>query len=246
MFRLLLIEDDVDSLEILQLLLQTGGFAVVGVPSKAEAVRELERGAFDLVLADLLVGSNEIESAWNAIAELAALARPALVGLITGWPVSDELAAKHGVAFVLQKPCMRDTLFGQLARSLGIPALTTDQQTTVEAYFGALERQEYETLAELCTDDVVYQLPGSDGRFAQEIHGRSAFLQFTNETFKTFAAPRFEVSAIRPLPSGALVEYVGHWNQANEDHEMPGAVMFELKDDRISRIAVRVNTDKLA
>jgi CheY-like chemotaxis protein len=243
--RILLIEDESDSLEMLTLLLQSAGFEVVGVPSKAAAIHALHQRAFDLVLADLMIGAANVERAWKAVDELVALARPALVGLITGWPASDEDAAAHRVAFVLQKPCGRETLFGQLAAALKLPPLTSTQMSMVQAYFDALEHREYQKLREICTDDVIYQLPGTDARFAQEIRGRDAFVQFTDQTFKDFQSPHFEVSAIRPLPSGAMVEYVGHWNEADQERAIPGAVMFELRDDRISRIAVRVNTDEL-
>jgi CheY-like chemotaxis protein/ketosteroid isomerase-like protein len=245
MARLLLIEDESDSLEMLTLLLESAGFEVHGVPSKAEAIQALQQRAFDLVLTDLLVSSNEIATAWKDVDELVALARPALVGVITGWPASVSAAAEHQVAFVLQKPCGRETLFGQLAAALKLPPLTSKQMSMVQAYFDALEHREYQKLREICTDDVVYQLPGSSARFSHEIRGRDAFVRYTDQTFKDFESPHFEVSAIRPLPSGAMVEYVGHWNEANEERAIPGAVMFELRDDRISRIAVRVNTDEL-
>ncbi|HUS32848.1 MAG TPA: nuclear transport factor 2 family protein [Kofleriaceae bacterium] len=245
MNRLLVIEDETDSLEMLQLLLQSAGFEVVGVSTRAEAIRVLQQQAFDLVLADLMIDSREIAVAWTAVDELVALARPALVGLITGWPVPEEEAAAHHVAFVLQKPCSRDAMFRQLAAALQLPALTVAQAFAVNRYFEALELREYDQLSEIVTDDVVYQLPGTDARFSQEIRGRDAFLEFTNKTFNGFDRAHFEVNAIRSLPNGAMVEYVGHWKEANRERALPGAVMFELRDDRISRIAVRVNPDRL-
>jgi CheY-like chemotaxis protein len=244
MVRLLVLEDDPDSLEMLQLLLEAAGFEVAASPAKADALRALERRAFDLVLADLLLDSNDVAEAWRTIDEFVALARPAPIGLVTAWPSSANDAAAHGLAFVLRKPVARTALFDQLARTLQLPELTADQQRAVRGYFHALERSDIDALAQLCTDDIEYQLPGADPRFARTIAGRDAFLAFTVETFREFRDASFELGAMRPLPGGALVEYLGSWRDSTGTQQrLPGTVMFRFRDGLISHAGVRIDPD---
>jgi len=245
--RLLLVEDDVDSREMLQFALTHSGFDVVTAANSAEGRRELERGAFDLVLADLVLESPNIDVSWRFVRELAELARPAQVGLLTGWKISQAQTEGLDLAFVMEKPCSRGQLISQLASTLHLPELTEPQRDAIRAYFAALENQDLAALAMLCTEDVVYSLPGTHVRFSNEIRGREAFLAFTEETFRAFCAPQFELGVIRALPSGAMAEYIGSWNNAGGAirHSLPGAVMFEFRDDLICRISVRVDPDQL-
>lgn len=239
--RVLLLEDDRDSLEILQLLLEGGGYEIQAVAGTRAAREALERSAFDLVLADLLVDTTEITRAWRAIEELVALARPAPVGIVTAWPVAESEIAEHGVAFALAKPCPLAVMFAQLAEVLRMPALTAAQIGVLHGYFRALQDGDYDALGALCTEDVIYELPNPDPRFASTVQGRDAFLRFTAATFGAFREPHFELGKIRALPNGAVVDYIGSWRDADGKRSMPGAVMFGLAGDRIAHIGVRVD-----
>jgi CheY-like chemotaxis protein len=241
----LLLEDDSDALELLQALLVSGNFEVVVASQPAQARAILERQAFDLVIADLLFGTREIDQSWTTLDELAALARPTPVGVMTAWQVEPERLARHGLAFVLQKPCRRSQLFAQIADALHLPPLSPTRIAILRAYFESLEARAYDVLGGLCTDDVVYELPGSHPRLSTIVEGKAAFLAFTEQTFQTFRAPHFEVAAMRPLPNGAVVEYAGTWRDAtsNETHSIQGAVMFRFRDSRIAHIAIRLDAD---
>ena len=83
MRRLLFIEDDPDSLEMLTLVLEQGGYSVTTAANAPEAVRLLGTQTFDLVITDLLLDTRGIEASWKALANLVELARPASIGLIT-------------------------------------------------------------------------------------------------------------------------------------------------------------------
>jgi CheY-like chemotaxis protein len=245
MRRLLVIEDHADMLEMMIILLRSGGYEVVGVATPAEAARALEKASFDLVLADFMLESRDIEENWATIDRFVDLARPARVGLISAWTVKPGEAAKHDLAFVLLKPCSRSQLFEQLASTLSLPQLDETRQQALRSYFHCIERGAYDELGSLCVDDVVYRLPGSDPRFCHEVRGRREFVEFASATFQTFNNARFELGSIRPLPGGAMVEYVGSWSVNGTTHSMPGAVMFEFRDDRLSRIQVRIDPDEL-
>jgi CheY-like chemotaxis protein len=245
MARLLLLEDDVDSLEILELVLQGAGFDVVPMTNIKDARKQLERGVFDLVLADVMVGSASIADSWQLVTELAQLARPTRLGLITGWPLSAELISSLDLAFVIKKPCGRSELIAKLAATLDLPALTDGKRSLMHAYFQRLQDRAYQELGDLCTDDVVYQFPGTHPKFSNEIRGREAFLAFTHQTLEGFREPSFEVGAMRPLPNGAMVEYVGLWRDADASD----ALLAELEHDRTWQathcIGVRVDPDQL-
>jgi CheY-like chemotaxis protein len=245
MRRLLVVEDDLDSLDMLSSLLEAGGYEVTKVQSSAVALHWLERETFDLVLADLMLESRRLDDSWTDIENLVKLARPAQVGLLTGWIVPQEEADKHGVAFVIRKPSTREELFSFLAAALHLPAIPSSRIALLRAYFKALEDRLYDDLHALCTDDVIYRLPGTDPKFSNEIRGREQFVPFTAQTFRAFPDTQFELTSIRPLPDGALVEYVSAWRDGEVVRTTPGAVMFELRDAAISRIEVRVPVESL-
>jgi CheY-like chemotaxis protein len=245
MRRLLVIEDHADMSEMLVLLLQSGGYDVVAAETSRQAARALEKGGFDLVLADLILESADVEAAWRTVDQFVDLARPAPVGLLTAWPIKPDDAPKHDIAFVLRKPITRDQLFERLATTLLLPPLDAERVAQLESYFRFIEHGAYEQLGTLCTDDVVYRLPGSDPRFAHEIRGRRDFLELTAKTFEAFREPRFDISAMRSLPNGAVVEYIASWRDESGEQRMPGAALFQFRDNRFSTVQVRVDTDEL-
>lgn len=151
-------------------------------------------------------------------------------------------AKRRGVDFVLRKPFGSDELFGRLAEALHLPTIPEPREAMLREYFHHLERARYGALAWLCTEDVIYRVPGADPRFANEVHGRNELVSFADQTFASFLEPRFEITSMRPLPTGAIVEYVGSWRTPDETRQkMPGTVMFEFRDDVICRIQVRVD-----
>lgn len=243
--RLLLIEDDIDSLEMVGLVLVSAGYAVDSAADKDAAKRALEKTAYDLVLADLVLGPSTLAASWQAIDDIVDLARPTPVGLMTGWKLMPDDVREHGLAFVLGKPTSRAALVSRLAETLKLPPLDDERVNVLRSYFRDIEEQAYADLGTLVTDDVTYRLPGGDGRFANEVRGREAFLAFTRQTFEAFSNPRFAVGAMRSLPGGAMVEYLGSWREGDAERSMPGAVMFEFRDNLIARINVRVDPDEL-
>lgn len=243
--RLLVIEDEADSRDMLSMLLETAGYDVTSVAQEEAAVRELLHGGFDLVLADLMLGHVSEDEAWTYLKRVADLARPAPIGLVSGWADASAKARLAGAAFVLRKPCSGDDLFEQLATTLNLAALTRSAQDTLRDYFACIAAGEYHRFRSFLSSDFVYRLPSRDTRYANEVRGIEAFIEFSAKTFEQHAQPAFELQAMRPLPQGAIVEYVGSWNEGNERRQMPGAVMFQMKDGLIVRADVRVNVDEL-
>ena len=197
------------------------------------------------MLLDLILDEMTVQRSWQTLDEIVALARPAPVGVISAWGTVVHDSVDHGLAFVLLKPCSRDQLFEAVATALAAPPLDAAREQVLRSYFSCIERGTYDELGKLCTDDVVYRLPGEDPRFAHEVRGRDAFLGFTAKTFEVFAEPRFELRSLRALPAGALVEYDGMWREGDSSRTLPGAVMLEFRDQLIAGIHVRVDPDEI-
>jgi CheY-like chemotaxis protein/ketosteroid isomerase-like protein len=243
--RLLLLEDDVDTRDMLAMLLEHGGFEVVATGTSHAAVNALSKETFDAVLADLLVDSANLAESWKMIADLVQLADPTPLGLLTGWPVTNDQLSDHGVVFAIAKPFTSEILLEQIARALKLPPLSASREAKLRRYFEAIEGSDWHALTELCTDDVVYHLPGSDPRFARSIRGLEAFVRYTQETFARFVDPRFQIDEIRSVQRGGIVRYRGSWRDDQGVTEMPGAVLFVFEGDRIAQIGVRVDVSSL-
>src|SRR6478672_5713742 len=149
MRRLLVIEDDVDSLDMLTLVLEQAGYHVTTATDATAASRILEKQTFDLIITDLLLDYRGVEASWQAIGHLVELARPASFGLITAWDVTESTAQKHHVDFVLRKPCPREVLFAQLAKTLQLPEVTEDRVGVVRSYFETPEQRKFDELNHL-------------------------------------------------------------------------------------------------
>jgi hypothetical protein len=92
---------------------------------------------------------------------------------------------------------------------------------------------------------VRYRVPGEHPRFALEVRGRGEFVALAQRTFEGFPEAKFDIESIRPLPSGALVEYCGRWREGDAERAMPGGVMFAFRENLISEIQVRVPVEQL-
>ncbi|MDQ3368575.1 MAG: nuclear transport factor 2 family protein [Myxococcota bacterium] len=244
--QLLLVEDDSDSLFMLRMILERVGFDVVATTETRSAQAELARGAFELVLADLMVDSHDPVESWRAVDDLVRLAGPAPVGLLTAWPVTAAQLQSHGVAFALVKPCSSETVLARVGSELEVAVLPLGEAALLRTYFARLEQGDWDGVAALCTDDVLYHLPSSHPDLGNTVKGRSAFREFTAATFANFREPTFVVSELRALPRGAVVRYVGSWRGADgRRQQLDGAVLFVLRDGLISEIGVRLDPQRL-
>ena len=237
----LIVETGPEPLTLVSTLLDASGFRSATAATLSEAEEHLRHRAFDVVLVDLpssVPGSER----WRVVDQLRPLSTSVAFGLLTGVPVADSDLAAHSVAFALPKPTSSEQLLGALARCLVLPAVPSDLVGVVRAYFAALERSDWDRLVELCTPDVVYQLPAEDERVHAALAGRSAFRAFARDTFSHFPDPRFFVRSMRPLPDGVLVRYEGTWRGPHErSAPLPGAILFRFRGNQIAEIGVRVD-----
>lgn len=235
--QLLVIEDDQDSLEMLALLLESYGFGVAVAERTTIARAALRRTGFDLVIADLMVDSRDPAISWQHIDALVALAKPSPIGLLTSWPIKKEQVVEHGLAFAIAKPCTSELLLEHVSGMLDLPPLAPEQELALRSYFTQIEARDFDALAAICTEDVIYRLPST----GETINGRDAFRDYSVHTFDRFRGVRFEVHEVRPLPHGAIVRYTGTWNDGDQTKSIGGAVLFVLDGARIAEIGVRVD-----
>lgn len=118
--RVLLVEDDDDTRELMTEVLVAAGYRVTTAPSGAEGLRALASEHIDVVLTDVGmpgVGGLEVARGAKAIAPHV----PVLV--LTGYSNREDLERARGreVDAVLLKPIDPDELAGAVAAALGGP-----------------------------------------------------------------------------------------------------------------------------
>ncbi len=115
--RVLLVEDDADSRELMAEVLEVAGYAVRPVANGQEALRVLSGGQIDVVVTDLgLSGMGGLELA--RAAKAVAPGMPVIV--VTGWAEREDVEQARGreVDSVLLKPVDPESLTQVVARSL--------------------------------------------------------------------------------------------------------------------------------
>jgi len=240
--RVLLVQGDDEMRMLVEAVLRGAGFRVTACADVAAATARVATERFDLVIADFWTGDG-VDATWDALAGLCAAAAPAPVGLLSGWPVDPEEAARRGFAFVVRKPITSSRLLEVAGAHLPHPP---GDRRTIEAYFGALERADWPALGALCAPDVVYHVAGDHPRFSRTVHGRAELERLAAETFEDFQAPRFELRAVTALPRGALARYHCRWRTAEGDEAaLDGAILFGIAGGVIREISVRTDLDQL-
>ena len=238
--KVLLIEDDLDLGQIVDDLLTTEGFEVTAAATPEEALAAIERGRHDLIVADFVVDFQG-GAGWEALQAIRQRAAPTPVGIFSGWKLDEAEAQRRGFVFALTKPVPSEKLLAAVAEHATARPLSGGQRQVIERYFAAIEGGDWIGLGGLCTDDVVYHLPGTDPQLSRTVEGRGALIGFAAETFRGFREPRFTIDEVIPLPAGALVRYHSSWAIAGGRASSEGAVVFELRGEEIARIGIRVD-----
>jgi ketosteroid isomerase-like protein len=162
------------------------------------------------------------------------------VAVFSGFALAAEVE-RRGLAFFLLKPFSTSDLLAQIARTLDRPAPPAEDAAVIARYFQAIERGAWSALSALCTEDVAYHLPGADPRFSRTVTGRAAFAAFAEETFREFPAPAFEITSMRALPLGIIVEYASAWGTPTGRRRTTGSLLFTMRDGAIEGVGVRVD-----
>ncbi|MEN6438134.1 MAG: ATP-binding protein [Syntrophobacter sp.] len=116
-YRLLLVEDDPEILNILRDMLRLKGHRVVALSDGEKALELIESSHFDLVLTDL---GMPVVSGWEIAKRTKAKDPKTPVVMITGWggQYEDENLESRGVDLMLAKPLSWDKLLGSIEKML--------------------------------------------------------------------------------------------------------------------------------
>ncbi len=116
-YRLLLVEDDPEILNILRDMLRLKGHRVVAVNDGGKALELIDSSNFDLVLTDL---GMPVVSGWEIAKRTKSKNPKTPVIMITGWGAQfeEENLASRGVDLMLSKPLSWDKLLGSIEKML--------------------------------------------------------------------------------------------------------------------------------
>jgi two-component system alkaline phosphatase synthesis response regulator PhoP len=117
---ILYVDDDPDYLEVMRIILESGGYEMVGAATAEEGLEVYRKRRPDLVLVDLMM--EEVDSGMAFVKELRLLGNQAPIYMLSSVGESMSLSADHmalGLAGIFQKPIDRNTLLGVLKARLG-------------------------------------------------------------------------------------------------------------------------------
>jgi CheY-like chemotaxis protein len=121
--HILLIEDDHDTRDVMQMMLEACEADVVAVGTAEEALGHITAERFDAVVSDL---SMPQESGFWLIWRIRQLGRHVPVVAVTGRPFTRELAVRAGFDAYLQKPVDRETLCAAVLGAIASPSPRDD------------------------------------------------------------------------------------------------------------------------
>src|SRR5579871_75306 len=244
--RLLVVEPNSGIQELLRVLFIEEGYHVCFVDSMQQAMPLVDEEVFQLILADVFVGRSKHSFTEAHILRRRALPTPTALMTTQNLPFAD--ARREGFAFLIYKPFDLEALLAEIALALQRP-LTLEQQRQellVERYFAALNERDWDALADLCTEGVVYYPPGHDlPPSARKITGKDAFSGHLEDSVQQIAF-RVEEEVVYPRRKGLAARYMMHaiGAQSVTEHHS-GAILFHFAGERICQIGVSVNYEPL-
>ncbi|MEO7003663.1 MAG: nuclear transport factor 2 family protein [Ktedonobacterales bacterium] len=245
--RVLLVEDDADIRQALVFLLQDEGYQTREASTQKDALALVDTTTFDLVITDLLTHDRKRPLASAMM--LREYANPTPVAILSAWPTVLESPGAADFAFIMSKPFDLDMLLtsiaGALQRHRSLSPEEEQRAQVVRQYFAALSACDWNALTGLCSDDVIYVLPGNDPLSAT-VEGKAAFRAYTESVFAHFPAARFEQVSVYATPGGLAARYQARWLDDGPTEQLQsGAVVFQFTGRKIKQIGIHLATDQL-
>ena len=243
--RLLVVEHDAGIRDLLAAFLTAEGYAVSLATSPAEAYALLDEHTFHLVLTDLF--STTPQDRFAFVAALRATAFPTPVGVLTGWNAAEEASAQHSLAFLVRKPFDIEDLLASIAACLNMP-LSPEEEHQAHLLRTFLERAcaaEWDGVAALCTEDVIYSLPGNSP-LSRTVSGKAAFCAYIQAGLSHFPGLRLKEVLVYRRPHGMAARYSMRWDAGDgSPQHLTAAILVEFAGGHIRRIGARTNDERL-
>jgi CheY-like chemotaxis protein len=233
--RLLLAEIDPVQLIIFREVLEEEGYSVTAAASLSASQAALDEQLFHLVLTDTF--HQKGQPFLQNIGPLLAHASPTPVGVLTSWPVPEEMATQAGAAFLLHKPFELDDLMRAVQRELA-PRPAVSRERLVRAFFAALSQHDWARMERLCTPDLaVVSITAPPPEAPGARRGLLNNLPLLEK--RLFALPETTIVAVQCFdsPLGLAARYLMHWHPRDDvEHRLSGALHFRFQGERISQI----------
>ncbi len=240
--RLLIVEDDRDTRDILETILSEEGYTVSQAASPQEAMALLDEHVFHFILTDLF--ADTADGSLESVEPLRAHAHPTPIGVITGWKVSPEEVQRAGFVCLIRKPFELDEALTAVAASLHFP-LSPEQQRqaeVIERFYDAINARSWEDALALCTAQLAYY-PPPHSLYAptRKLAGKGAYQAYAEDVFQRLSLTRFEDVLIYGRPKGLAARYTyGVMLPDGAAQQRAGTSIFHFEGDHIARIGVKV------
>jgi DNA-binding response OmpR family regulator len=117
--RILVVDDEIDTLGLIELTLQTAGYDVKTVPSGEEALKQLRQGGYDAVLLDEMMPDKTGSDVLRILGEEKVAIPPVIFLTAKGRPEDRAMGEGLGAADYLVKPTTRGQLLDAIRRLAG-------------------------------------------------------------------------------------------------------------------------------
>ena len=117
--RILVVDDEIDTLGLIELTLQTAGYDVKTVPSGEEALKQLRQGGFDAVLLDVMMPDRSGPDVLRILSEEKVDVPPVIFLTAKGRPEDKAQGESLGAADYLIKPTTRGQLLDAIRKVSG-------------------------------------------------------------------------------------------------------------------------------
>lgn len=244
--RLLIVEDDGDTRDILETVLREEGYMVAVAASPQEAARLLDEQVFHFILTDLF--AEQADDSLQSVAWLRDQAQPTPIGVVTGWKISPEEARRAGFACCIMKPFDLLDLLTSIAACLHVPLNPTQQRQAkiIERFYAALNAREWEQALALCAAQFAYYpAPHSLYAPARRLDGKERYRAYVEDVFQRLSVTRFEDLVLYARPKGMAARYTyGLTLPDGTAQRRAGASLFRFRGDRVAQIGVKVRRER--
>ena len=244
--RLLVVEDDQETRDVVLDLLIEEGYTVVSAASLDEALAQVNNQVFDLILADVVGWTTH--APLQAVERLRDQAQPTPVGLFTSWNLSEEAITAQGFARLLKKPFDLADLLTLVAELVARP-LTPEQERQAEVvrrYCEAVDAHDWQACAALCREDVRYY-PTPDSIFdrKQIVIGRAALVEQLE--YNAVVAPNIHYLSysLYGRPEGIAVRYLATIGTPKQRKQFAGSILFQVEDGQVVQIGYQLDAEHL-